>query len=198
MKYVEEGMNQDTRYDQIIETATELFHEKGYEQSSVRDIAAKLGMKSGSLYNYISSKQEILYKIIMRVGNEFIRSAQEVLNESATAEEKMHALIRNHIQVLHEHKNAVTVYFQEWRKLDVDLQEKIIQPREQYKQIFKAVIREGMEKGEFAEEDLNMAVLVVLSTVNWTYQWYQKEGPLPHNEIADKFTDIVLHGLKKR
>jgi AcrR family transcriptional regulator len=189
---------QGSRYEQIIEMTTELFHKKGYEPTTMRDIASNLGMKSGSLYNYISNKQELLFYIIMQVGNEFTRSAEQALSSSVSAEEQLKALIRSHLQVLHKHLHAVTVYYQEWRKLDEELLGKVILIREQYEEIFKKVIKQGMDNGEFAINDLNLTRMVLLSVINWTYQWYQKEGPLTETGIAEKFSEILLVGLKPR
>jgi AcrR family transcriptional regulator len=186
------------RFEQIIGKTTELFHKQGYEPTTMRDLAAHLGMKSGSLYNYINNKQELLFCIIMQVASEFIRSAEGVLKPDETAVDQMKALIRSHLRVLHENLQAVTVYYQEWRKLDEELRKKIISIREQYEEILKKVIKQGMDSGEFAVNDLNMTRIVVLSVMNWAYQWYQKGGSLSASDIADKFTEILFNGLLPR
>lgn len=185
-------------HDELVRVANELFSELGYERTTVRLIAERLGVKSGSLYSHISGKDQILQEIIVRVGEEFVRRATEARLSSEDPEIALRQMCREHLRILHELQPSVTVYFNEWRKLDETLREDVIALRKQYQEMFRDVVLAGVKAGVFSAPDVRSAVLVILSSLNWTYQWYDQHGPLKPDQIADGYVDFVLEGLRAR
>lgn len=184
-----------SRYDDLLSTATDLFSRHGYERTTVRMIADELGIQSGSLYSHISGKEEVLKRIVMFVGADFIARADRDRQNSTTAGEALRAMCRSHLDVLHEHGGAVTVYFNEWQKLDAQSQQDIIELRERYERNFADVVAWGLETGEFKAENARAVVLVLLSTLNWTYKWYRPGGSHTPHELADAFLQVIFDGL---
>lgn len=185
-------------YDELVRVANDLFSELGYERTTVRLIADRLGVKSGSLYSHISGKDQILQEIIMRVGEEFVRRVTKARQSSEDPEIALRRMCREHLHVLHELQPSVTVYFNEWRKLDETLRKDVIVLRKQYEELFRDVILAGVKAGVFSTPDVRSAMLVVLSSLNWTYQWYDRHGPLTPDQIADGYVDFILEGLHAR
>ena len=95
-----EAVGNLSRKEQVIRSAAELFREKGYAASSMRDLAQKLGIEAASLYSHIKSKEEILQLLCFDMASEFRKSLAEVEKKNVTASEKLRLGIIGHIQVM--------------------------------------------------------------------------------------------------
>ncbi|MCW3021894.1 MAG: TetR/AcrR family transcriptional regulator [Conexibacter sp.] len=193
------GKSKRNSYEDLVDVATTLFSERGYAGTTVRMIADALGVQSGSLYSHISSKEEVLKRIVLSVAQEFLDGARAATEGEGSPEERLRALCRNHLSVVDRRQAAVTVYYDEWRKLDEVAVAEITAQRREYEQHFVGVVEEGVASGAFVKgADVRMAVLLVLSACNWTYQWYTRRGPMTPEEISDSFVEITLKGLLRR
>jgi AcrR family transcriptional regulator len=185
-------------YDDLVDVATGLFSKHGYEGTTVRMIAEALGVKSGSLYSHISTKEEILKRIAFSVAADLLEGARVASETEGTAEDRLRALCRSHVDVVDRRQAAVTVYYDQWRKLDKKSRQEITAKRRSYDQRFVRVVEDGIAAGTFEPVDVRQAVLVVLSACHWTYQWYNRRGSLRPNDIADGYADSLLSGLLRR
>lgn len=184
-----------SRYDDLLQVATELFSEMGYERTTVRIIAERLGIQSGSLYSHISGKEEVLKRIVLFVGADFISRVERVRAQGGPPVDVLRAMCRAHLDVLHDHQEAVTVYFNEWHKLDPAAREEIVALRARYEDHFLELVEAGIEQGVFAARSPGDVVLLLLSGLNWTYKWYRRDGNRTPQDIADGLLDVVLNGL---
>jgi AcrR family transcriptional regulator len=186
------------RYDDLVEIATELFSEYGYERTTVRMIAERMGIKSGTLYSHISGKDEVLERIVNTVGEDFITRLVAAVEQSDDPVERLRAMCRSHLAVLHDHLEAVTVYFNEWQKLQPDARTVIVDIRIRYETLLREVINDGIARGVFSARNPDDVVLMLLSGLNWTYKWYRPGGGRTPDEIADGLLQVVLDGLLAR
>lgn len=184
------------RKDQIVAAAKELFHTKGYHATSVRDIADSLGILSGSLYAHINSKEDLLYAIADEAADQFVEQLTPVLNAPGTATDRLRLAMRNHMQIIAEHLSTASVFFHEWRSLDPERRESIKEKREHVERVFRQLVEEGVASGEFGAVNPKFAALLVLSALNWAYQWYSPDGALGPDDIADTYAELVLTGLR--
>lgn len=186
------------RQSQIIETAAKLIKQKGFENTSMRDLASELDMEASSLYNHISSKDEILKTICFEMANEFITAMAEVNDIYFDAEQKLHLAVKNHIKLITQETEKAYVFVNEWRRLaPADLAE-FITLRDQYEKGFAVIVQNGEDEGLFNEGDKKFAVLTILSSLNWVVEWYKPTGTMTSDEIAEKLTNFILSGLKKQ
>ena len=107
----------ESRADQLLETATLLFKEKGYHNTSMQDLADALGMQKGSLYYYIESKEDLLREVLEQATSILGAQIDEVYAADLTAAEKLRIALENHGRAIMDHLNLVTVYLQEYRSL---------------------------------------------------------------------------------
>lgn len=184
-----------SRRADLIEAATDLFSEHGFERTTVRMIAERMGVLSGSLYSHIAGKEQVLCEIVVDVADDFLARAAAVRARGDDPAVTLRELCRSHLDVLHERQAAVTVYYDEWRKLGADDRRRITTLRERYERHFAETVEEGMRAGAFAPVDVRSIVYVLLSSCNWTYQWYSRDGALTPRTIADAYVDIVMNGL---
>ena len=187
-----------SRKDQIYETAAELFSRRGYHAATIRDIARELQIEGGSLYSHITSKQDLLYEIVLRAGEQFLTVAREVLAGTASPREQLRDLMCRHLALVGQSTARAAVYFHEWRHLDPERQITIKHHRDEYEGYVRRIIRAGVEAGEFATADERLAGIQVLSLLNWSYQWFRPDGALTPEDLADHFFELVMCGLEPR
>jgi len=188
-----------SRKEQIFRTAAELFREKGYVASSMRDLAQKLGIEAASLYSHIRSKEEILHNICFDMAVEFRKSLEEVEKQkNLTASEKLRRGIIGHVQVMAKDLTASAVFMNEHRHLSQPYLRDFLLLRINYINRFKSMIEEGVKTGEFKSNiDVKLAVMTLFSSFNWMPQWYQPGGVIDSVELGRQLTDMLVNGLKK-
>jgi AcrR family transcriptional regulator len=186
----------DTRKTQILKAAGKCFANAGFNGTSVRDIAAEVGIEAASLYSHFSSKDEILKEICFSKAAEFENAIDEVNDLYFNAEEKLRMVITLHVKIITEDVNASHVFLNEWKQLKEPDLEAFKKMRHRYEDSFKQIIINGENENIFNESDRQFAVLTILSSVNWISEWYKPEGKLKPKEIANKITDFILKGLE--
>jgi len=187
-----------SRKEQVIRKAAELFREKGYAASSMRDLAQKLGIEAASLYSHIKSKEEILRNLCFDMANEFRKSLDEVEHQSGPASEKLKHGIIGHIQVMAQDLTASAVFMNEHRHLSQPFLRDFLLLRINYINRFKTIIEEGIKSGEFKSNiDKKLAVMTLFSSLNWMPQWYDPNSNIVPTELGQQLADMLVNGLKK-
>jgi AcrR family transcriptional regulator len=187
-----------SRKEQVIRKAAELFREKGYAASSMRDLAQKLGIEAASLYSHIKSKEEILKTLCFDMANEFRKSLDEVEKQKGPASEKLRKGIIGHIQVMAKDLTASAVFMNEHRHLSQPHLRDFLLLRINYINRFKNIIEEGINSGEFKESiDKKLAVMTLFSSLNWMPQWYDPHGNIVPEGLGQQLSDMLITGLKK-
>jgi len=179
----------------ILTIAGELFSQRGYHGTSMRDLAKALDLRGASLYSHIKSKEEMLWEIVNHSADQFQASA-EAVSQDSSPEEQMRQLIRGHLHVIAEALPYATVFLIEWKFLTPALREQVKARRDAYEAHFRRVIKEGIEQKVFRVQDPRLASLFVLSALNWTCQWFHLDGPLSVDELSEQYTTLILRALK--
>ncbi|WP_420388025.1 TetR/AcrR family transcriptional regulator [Roseivirga sp.] len=192
-----EVMVKKSRKQQIEEKATKLFRQKGYAATSMRDLAQVLGIEAASLYSHIKSKEEILQKICFRMADEFFEGWKEVEQEKGSQAARMEKAAIAYIKVITKDTDASAVFFNEWRHLSEPHLSKFLSMKDDYEGRFIKILKEGMDNGEFHKADEKFMMLTILSSLNWTHNWYKPTGNLRPEEIGKKLANLILNGLKK-
>ncbi len=106
-------------------------------------------------------------------------------------------MIAAHVKVITSNLASAAVYSTEWRHLSDTRRREFAARRDAYEEIVRGLVRGCMHEGTFADMDEKFATLVILSAINWIYQWYREDGPMAPDEIARKLTDLLFNGLKR-
>ena len=186
------------RKEQIQQTAAKLFREKGFEASTMRDIASNMNIEAASLYHHIKSKEEILENICFGMGEKFLIALREVNDIYFDAEKKLTMAILYHVQIMTSNLDEAAVFLNEWRSLPPVSLLKFKKARDQYESEFRIIIKDGKNEDIFDNVDEKFAALTVLSAVNSIYTWYNPKGRLSPNEIANRLSTFILGGLRKK
>lgn len=183
-----------TRKEEILSAAGDLFKEQGYHATSIRAIARTVDLGGSSLYAHIRSKEELLADIVSRAADAFLAAAADV-DPTTAPPQRLRALIHAHLRVIAGHLPYATVFFHEWTRLGVAQRASIVERRDLYQSYFRDAVDEGLRTGDLAGVDASLATLMVLSALNWTYQWLDPTGRLELEALADQYADMLLRAL---
>ena len=183
------------RRDDIVSAAGELFSARGFHGTSMRDLAKSLDLQGSSLYAHFASKDDLLWEIIDATAATFVAAAESVPLDGSPVD-RLRGLIAAHLQVISRELPYATVFFQDWIHLSEGRRTRLIAMRDAYQRRFRDVVAEGVRLGEFATSDVELATLVLLSALNFTYHWLDPRGRLPHEELVARFTEQLVDGLR--
>ena len=130
----------------ILKKAAQMFREKGFAATSMRDLAETVGIEAASLYNHIRSKNEMLESICFDVANRFTIYMDELESGNQGSIEKIETLLRFHIKQMIENFEEVIVCDREWKHLDEPYLSNFHNQRRSYRKRFEAIIEEGIQK----------------------------------------------------
>lgn len=177
----------------ILDVAVELFKEKGYMGSSVRDLATKLNIKAASLYGHIRSKEEILEWICFGIAQEFFDELQVVKSTNIPPKEKLNLFIDKHLSVVLENRDVTHIYSNEWKHLEERLPE-FIELRKNYQQEVEQLISEIYQAENWELKSPNFTTRFILHTLNTSYFWFKRKVDST-TEITEEIRDKILFGL---
>jgi AcrR family transcriptional regulator len=183
--------------DRIIETAAQVFRQKGFHGASMEDIAQAVNLKKASLYHHFESKQEILLEILDRALQLLLGKISTITCQNIPADKKLRLMIRQYLQILSENVDLAAVLLFEHRALERRQHARHIPNRDRFESLWKDVIAEGVAKKVFACDDPSMAVRALLGQMNWTITWYSPYGEKSIEQIADEYSNLLLNGLLK-
>ena len=184
----------------IEDVASDLFRQRGYAATSVRDIAAALSMQGPSLYAHVASKEDVLWAIVDRAASRFEAAADSAEDRAASSQpadpaEAIAALVRAHVSVVTSDVGEASVFVHEWRSLGDERRAAVLARRDAYEARFRRHIADGISIGVFGLTDPAIASTVILSALNAVATWYDPSGRLTADRIADHLVHLTLRLL---
>ena len=184
------------RQQEIRDAAARVFHEKGYESTSIQDIADSVGILKGSLYYYITSKEDLLYEIIQDVHEQALKNLELTAAVEGNALQRIRAFVVVHFTHNAANLVKIAVFFQDFRSLSSERRRLIVEERDLYENSLRDLIRQGQDEQVVCPDvDPKLAAITVLGMMNWIYHWYRPGGEWSAAEIADAYADFVVAGL---
>ena len=183
------------RREHILDESARLFKERGFGGATMRDIALRVGIKAGSMYNHIKSKDELLEAICLRVANQYLTQLDEIEQADGTIVEKIEALIRVHVRIMVEDGASVFVCNNEWKSMVGDKLEEFKLMRDTYETRVKALLESGMRAGVLRKVDPDIALYTLLSSVRWVEFWYKPSRKIQPATLEEDIVGIVIGGL---
>lgn len=185
-----------TRKQAIQKTAAKLFKEKGYTATSMRHLAEGIGIEAASLYNHISSKEELLRSICFETADAFVAHIDGVENSSLTPANQLVELIRFHIRMRLDHFDEVVVNNQEWHHMKDPYLTQFVQLRRNYQKRWENIIEKGIEQKQIKAVNPYLTVLFILASVRSIEYWNRSKRNIGsetiEHEIMTMLTSAVL------
>lgn len=176
----------------ILRTAASLFRSRGYERTSVREIAEAAQMTSGSLFYHFASKEEVLVTIMEEGVRSIMSSVAASLVGESRLPERLHAMMRGHLRaLLGPTLDAMTVLLYEWRSLSAPAQARVLASRDDYERLWAKPLNEAAAQG-LVDSDTVLLRQTVLGALNWTTQWYRPSGRLDIDALAERMFGLLL------
>lgn len=185
-----------TRKLEILSKATELFRQKGYAATSMRDLAQAMGIEAASLYSHIKSKEQLLQNICFRMADTFFQAQEATANDSLDSLQQLENAMVTHVSVITKDTAASAVFFNEWRHLSEEPLTRFKELRHNYEAHFRAILEKGMDNNEIRRQSASFTTLTLFSAMNVIYTWYKPEGSKSPEEIGREIARLLIYGLK--
>lgn len=187
----------EQQLEKILERATAVFCEKGYEGASMRDIARASGMSLAGMYHYFGNKERLLYMIQNASFSEILGRLRERLAGTSGAEQAIQIFILNHLEYFLERQQAMKVLSHEDDVLNGKYGEAILQIKREYYRICRDLL-ERYKKENGLEFESRTAVLALFGMMNWIYTWYNPRLDGGAERLAGEMAGIFLNGIARR
>lgn len=184
------------RRQELVDVAARIFHEKGYDATSIQDVAEALGILKGSIYYYIDSKEDLLFEVVQEVHETALANMERLRKLDVDPLVKLRMFVQEHVRHIIDNLVKAAVFFHDYGSLSSDRRQYIVRERDQYDRFLRRLIEEGQaQKVICADVNAKLASFAILGMMNWTYQWYRPGERLSADAIATGFADMVLAGL---
>jgi TetR/AcrR family transcriptional regulator, cholesterol catabolism regulator len=181
------------RQVEVTQAASEIFWQKGYRATSIQDVADKVGVLKGSLYYYIDSKEDLLWRIIEDVHVESSEILEQALALDVSPIERIRIFIALHVEWYLKNVKEVSVFFREWRHLTGPRLRTAKDRRRGYERVIRALMLDAQEAGDVSSKlDLHYAARYVLAAVNAVPDWYKPGGQDSASHIAEAYADMTV------
>jgi len=180
----------------VFEVAAEVFHRKGYDNTSMSDVASAAGLTKAGLYHHVSSKESLLYSVLdlgLDLTESYVMKPLEAISDPL---ERLKTMIELHLRLVLEERNLeVTGLLHECKTLAPGDRTRINRRKKEYVKMSTKLIADVLKKYSITDINPKLAAFALLGMLNWTYQWYKPSGSNSREEIVKNFQQIFLQGI---
>jgi len=181
----------------LLGVAGRLFREKGFQATTVRDIATAAGMLPGSLHYRFPTKEALLVALMERGMARAIEAVRVAADAAGDPVDALRRALGTHLRLLVEGDDAIYVNLYELRSLRAEDRDRVVRLRDSYEALWDGMLHRAAGAGQIgAAVDLRMLRYLLLGAVNWSAQWYRPDGSREPEEIADAFITLVIRGCR--
>lgn len=176
----------------LIAKSAQLFRNKGYDNTTVRDIAAAVGIQSGSWFYHFKTKQEILVAVMEQGMTKSLQEIESLALSDLAPRIAFEQLVKVHLNtLLAPDHDFIAVLLYEWRSLDSSARARIIALKDKYEAVWEQVIIALHASGEWTMPT-KIDKLLMFGTLNWTAQWYRRNSGMSIEELAEQAVQFIL------
>ena len=180
----------------VLSNAARLFREKGFERTSLKEIAEACNMLPGSLYYRYNSKEALLVELMRRGVDLVTAEVESAYASSDDPVERLRLCINAHLRTLLVDSDAVYVLLFEWRALGPEAREEIIELRDQYESLWAGILETMIAQGVVRKNvDGRLLRLIGLGALNWVATWFDPNGAHSLDAIGDLIWQIAMEGV---
>jgi AcrR family transcriptional regulator len=193
-----EGQATVTRRDELLKIAAQLFAERGFRNTTVRDIADAAGILSGSLYHHFDSKESMVDEILQTFQSQLFAAYDEVLASGLSPRQKIEAAVRLSFEAIDEHHHEVAIFQNEadWLSGLGERFAYLADRNAQSRQVWLTLLTDGVASGALKPDvDVELAYRFIRDTVWVAVRWYRPGGGLSAEAVADQYLSILLDGI---
>ena len=186
----------EARRTEILRAASRVFRRRGLAAAGMREIAEEADVSPGILYYYFSGKDEILLFCQERTLEHMLAAVEAARALPASSAERLRGVLQAHVHAMLDELEGATAHL-EVEALPEAMRGHVMQKRDRYERAVRALVAEGIKRGEFARADAALVTRAMLGAVNWSARWYRPDGPQTSAEVANALSDYLVKGLLK-
>lgn len=194
----EDGRTRPKRRErEVVDAAAKVFHERGYADASVQDVADELGILKGSLYYYIRTKEDLLFWLLEEVHEDVERILREVQSdENGDPLERIGLYVEKQVDYNLANLTRISVYYHDVHQLGPERSREILRRRRPHEDFITEMIRQAQRRGDVdADADARVLSNCVFAVIIWTYRWFKPRGRLRREDIAASCAEFALGGV---
>jgi AcrR family transcriptional regulator len=181
---------------QICDVATRLFHERGFNGTSVQEISDAVGVQKGSLYHYIDSKEDLLFQVLQSLHEGGMTVIEQVQYGTNNPLNQLKSYLKSMTVYAGIEADRLSIFFRDFQFILPEQQRKIISERDIYVKVTERLIFEAIQCGMVRPNiHIRVAALTIMSAVTSTREWYRPAGALGLEGIAEQTADLLVNGL---
>lgn len=178
--------------EQILKAAAELFYERGYQGTTLDQVAKQLGVTKPFIYYHFQNKAEILHEIARPSIQRINAALDEALHSEGSAAERLRKAIIAITETTLDQQHFTAIYFREEKNFTPQAKAAQDRLRRAHDVKLRRLLEEGMASGEFKIDDPRFCVLAISGMTNWGYVWFNPNGRLTMAEVGEKMAALVL------
>jgi TetR/AcrR family transcriptional regulator len=185
----------EARRLEILHAAARVFRRRGIAAAGMREIADEAGLSPGNLYYYFDSKDELLLFCQERTLEHMLAALDAAKATGQSSAGQLGAVLRAHVHALLDEMEGSTAHL-ELDSLPDALRAPMIRKRDKYERALRALVVQGVARGEFAACDAALVTRAMLGAVNWTARWFRPDGAQSAAQVAETIAAYLVKGLK--
>ena len=178
--------------ERIFLVAIELFAEKGFNGTAVRDLAGALGIEAASLYYHFPSKQDLLVAVLERIMDDLLERLRVATHEAGGPTERLRRAMGSHVYFHVLKRKDALVSRSELRSLTPANRRLIVAKRDRYEMAIRSLLDEGVAAGDFQTDDVRLTAIALLAMCSGVSDWIKPRGRLDANEVAELYGTMAL------
>lgn len=185
--------------ERLIDAATRLFADKGYERVAVQEIVERAGVTKGAMYHYFGSKDDLLHEIYGRLLRMQTERLEKIAGSAGPITERLRDAAVDVIITSIENFDAAKVFFRSIDHLSAGKQKEVRAERRRYHEKFRDLVEEGQRGGDFrADVPADLAVHYFFGSLHHLGTWYRPDGEIPAGRLAEHYADLLIHSLTEQ
>ena len=174
---------------------TRLFAQKGYHNTSMREIARDLGMNQSSLYHYFDSKEDILYALLNDAIDDALGTLEEICGSDLSPHGKLNQVLSFYTNYYAGDQDRLRLLVNEQGHLGKEYRQVLIEKERRYVRLIQSILKDLADEGRMKTIPPSVAAFAFFGMVHYTIKWYDKNGPVKSGELADYFLEIFTEGI---
>jgi TetR/AcrR family transcriptional regulator, cholesterol catabolism regulator len=188
-----------SRRADILQSFTEMVAERGYDEVSVRDVAEALDISKGTILHHFRSKEALLEELHSDYMRRRLAEADELLAEFDEPLDQLQLIVYQLMLAQQDDRAATVAFAREIvRFASEPVMAEVREMRDRYTGLVVEIVRRGVERGDFADVDPQLAALQLFGMCNWSWTWFKPDGRRPAQDIADDFCRTLVAGFSRR
>lgn len=187
----------ELKQEQVVRKAAELWARTSYHGTGITELCEAVGLGRGALYRYIGSKEALLFHISKTQVDRMNQQTEELLRTDLPTEELLREMARALVRNIATHRAEWAVFFREYTSLTGTNRDRVVAARERYEGYWRQALDRGVADGTLGRVP-RLLVKGILGMLNYTYLWFEPDGPTGPDQLADEFLDALLDGILRR